>query len=251
MHGLILAAGDGSRLAADGVAAPKAFVPIAGAPQLARLAGTMRELGCATVTVVLREDLVPEFEALRRGATPWPAVACVPARTPSSLHTLRLGFDAAPPGAIFCSMVDSVMAAEDWGRLYASCRRSLERGAAAAIAVTPFTSGGGALHADIDPSGRVRALGEERATAGRVTGGVYAFAPPTRPLAARAVEGGVVRMRGFLAWLIAQGRVVEAVDVPRIVDVDRATDVAIAEEALRAASARPVAAVLAPPREAE
>lgn len=236
MHGLILAAGDGSRLARDGVSEPKALVRIGGVPQVVRLAATMRALGCATVTAVLREDLLPALEAARpcpnlgleTAAAPWPDFERVPARTPSSLHTLLRGFDVLAPGPVFCSMVDTVMRDADWRRLFAACRRSLDGGATAAIAVTPFTTGDGALHAAVDASGRVTRLAAEASPSGRVTGGVYAFAPEVRPLAAEAAASGADRMRGFLAWLLERGIRVDAVDVERIIDVDRASDLALA-----------------------
>ncbi len=41
MHGLILAGGEGSRLAREGVAEPKVTVPIAGRSQLVRLVEAM------------------------------------------------------------------------------------------------------------------------------------------------------------------------------------------------------------------
>lgn len=196
-------------------------------PQIVRLAATMRDLGCPTVTAVLREDLVP-----RLGASP--PFTCVPARTPTSLHTLVRGFDAVAPGPVFCSMVDSVMADGDWSRLFAACRRSLDRGSTAVLAVTPLTTGDAALHATIDASGRVQSLGAAPGPSGRVTGGVYAFAPAARPLARRAVSEGVERMRGYLAWLLEQACPVDAVEVERIVDVDRAADVPLAETVLGA-----------------
>jgi NDP-sugar pyrophosphorylase family protein len=57
-----------------------------------------------------------------------------------------------------------------------------------------------------------------------VTGGVYAFAPRVRPLAADALKDGVVRMRNFLARLVDRSFVVTAVSVPRIMDLDRPSD---------------------------
>ena len=45
-----------------------------------------------------------------------------------------------------------------------------------------------------------------------------------RGAAAEAVAGGANRMRGFLKAVVAAGRRVAAVEVPRIIDIDRPTD---------------------------
>ena len=89
MHGLILAGGEGSRLLASGITAPKALVPIAGQPQVVRMVAACRRVGCETVTCAVREDLVSAVIA----AIADPTVHVVAVRTPTSLHTL----ETAPP----------------------------------------------------------------------------------------------------------------------------------------------------------
>ena|SRR5438309_9784512 len=87
MHGLILAGGEGTRLAAGGIAVPKPLVEVAGRPQLLRLLETLDALGCESLTCAIRADL-PAVAALldaRRFRAPFRVMPC---RTPSSLHTL-------------------------------------------------------------------------------------------------------------------------------------------------------------------
>jgi len=100
MQGLILAGGRGSRLAADGVETPKALVEVAGRPQLLHLSQTFVALGCESVTCMVRDDVAVEVPP------PLPAVVHT-CRTPSSLHTLVAGLAVAPPGPVFCAMVDT------------------------------------------------------------------------------------------------------------------------------------------------
>ena len=57
MHGLVLAGGEGSRLAADGVAAPKALVPVGGRPQLLRLVAEFE--GRPPVHLSTLTDVIP------------------------------------------------------------------------------------------------------------------------------------------------------------------------------------------------
>lgn len=232
---MILAAGEGSRLAADGVEEPKALVPIGGVPQVVRLARTLRALGCGSALCVLREDLAPRLAALRDDEGTAAPLACLPVRTPSSLHSLVLGLDALPDGPVFCSMVDTVMALEDWPRVYGASVRALRDGAAAALAVTPDTGGESPLYAAVDPLGRVLSLRDDP-PAPFVTGGVYAFAPEARAVAREAVESGLHRMRAFLRLLVERGRPVHAVTAGRIIDLDRSSDLREADRLLGASS---------------
>jgi len=109
MQGLILAGGDGSRLAADGVETPKALVEVAGRPQVLHLIQTLEELGCESITCMIRDGVRIEAPA---------SVVVRSCRTPSSLHTLIAGLAVVPPGPVFCTMVDTVMPAADWRRVY-------------------------------------------------------------------------------------------------------------------------------------
>lgn len=221
LHGLVLAGGEGSRLAGGGV--PKPLVRVAGRPQLVHLIETLAGLGCPSVTCLVRDDFgaaVADVER-RRWAVPVGFHAC---HTPSSLHTLAEGFARLPAGAAFVTMVDTVMRPQDWRDLYAAARASLDAGSDAVLAVTPFVDDEAALYVSTDAGGRVRRLSAAPLEPVSVTGGAYAFAAGVRPLATEAVADGVARMRNFLARLVDRGHVVTAVSVPRIIDLDRPSD---------------------------
>jgi molybdopterin-guanine dinucleotide biosynthesis protein A len=237
MHGLILAGGTGSRLAADGVDGPKATVAIGGRPQLVRLVETFNALGCPTITCMLRDTatapssdssgsvrgLIDSMAGLGRAA-----VRVVPCRTPSSLHTLVDGLATVPPGDVFCTMVDTVMRARDWRFVHATATDLLASGADAVLAVTPFVDDERPLWVERDAAGIVRRLGDAPVSPPCVTGGVYAFGGAARAEAARARRSGVSRMRGFLGRLVDEGARVATVEVTRIVDVDRRQDLELA-----------------------
>lgn len=89
LRGLVLAGGEGSRLATAGVGVPTRLVRVAGRPQLERLVETLADLGCPDVTCLVRDELAAAAAALERrtagGGAPVRVHAC---RSPSSLHTL-------------------------------------------------------------------------------------------------------------------------------------------------------------------
>ncbi len=236
MNGLILAAGDGSRLLADGVPQPKTLVEVAGRPQLLHLIDTLRHLGCKTVTC-----MVPGAQAQtlfeRVPVESRPGVEVVGCRTPSSLHTLVLGFSMMPPGSVLCTMVDTVMRAPDWSILVGRMRMRLSGKADLVLAVTPYVDDERPLYVVQDGAGRVRDLSDQPVEPVAVTGGVYAFNDVARAAAWGAAERGTERLRHFLRDAVRGTLHVSSVMIPRIIDVDRARDLAAANAWLSPASA--------------
>lgn len=223
LHGLILAGGEGSRLVAGGVYVPKPMVRVAGRPQVVHLIETLTDLGCLTLTCLVRDEFPEVVTELER--YPWRAPVRVHAcRTPSSLHTLVEGLGRVPEGPVFVTMVDTVMRPEDWRDVFEAVGGWLEAGVDAVLAVTPFVDDEAALYVSVDKGGRVRGLTHRPLEPASVTGGVYGFARRVRPLARKATAGGLSRMRNFLIQLVDHGGVVMAVSVPRIIDLDRLSD---------------------------
>lgn len=218
MHGLVLAGGDGSRLLASGINDPKAFVKVAGEPQLRRMVAACRRVGCVTITCAVRADLVADAINVLDD----PSVQVISVRTPSSLHTLQAGLEAIPDGPVVCTLVDTVMPDAEWDRAHARGARALQ-GAAAAVVVTPYVADDAPLWVDADDVGRVRSFGQRGARA-IVTGGVYWLGAEARAESARATADGVMRLRGYLTRLVAGGARVMTVEVPKIVDIDTAAD---------------------------
>ena len=245
MHGLILAAGEGSRLAAAGIRSPKPLVEVAGKPQILRLLETLDALGCESLACAVRADS-PALRRLldaQRFRAPLTVVAC---RTPSSLHTLVEGLRAVPPGPVCCSMVDTVMRPEDWRAVYRAAERHLADGADAVLAVTRYVDDESPVYVSRHEGGVVRAVSDDPIHPPCVTGGVYGLSAAARGAAAQALARGVYRMRGFLKALVegegeggegmerTTGARVVAVEVARIIDIDRPRDLEIANAWLTA-----------------
>jgi len=230
MQGLILAGGRGSRLAADGIETPKALVEVAGRPQIVNLIRTFDELGCESIICMVREGITV--------GEPGPAKVRT-CRTPSSLHTLVAGLSMVPDGPVFCAMVDTVMPAADWRRLYQGVTERLAAGSLAVLAVTPFVDDELPLYVTRDAAGLVTEISDAPAAgsdaAPLVTGGVYGFSPVARRLAGVAASS-LHRMRAFLKLLIELRIEVATVEVPRIIDLDHKRDLEAAESWLAARS---------------
>jgi MobA-like NTP transferase domain len=220
VHGLILAGGLGSRLSSDGVPEPKPLVVVDGRPQLLRLCDTLEALGCESVTCLVRSG-VPVQSVLGEH----PRRRVVTCTTPTSLHTLALGFDLVPPGPVFCTMVDTVMPGSSWLAVWTAWEACLADDRAVLLAVTrPPARDPDALRVRVDRAGRAIVIGPRAGGAAVATAGVYGFGSAARPRAAAAVQRGVERMRGFLASLVEEGFPVSTIFVPRALDLDRRDD---------------------------
>ena len=235
-QGLVLAGGEGSRMRADGVVDTQALVPIGGRPQAQLVLEALAAVGCETLTCAARDDAPGLLAALAswRFTVPFHVVPC---HTPTSLHTFVAGLHAAPPGPVLCSMVDTVMRGDDWRAVTRQAAARLAEGALIVLAVTSFVNDKSGLYVTRAATGDVVAFEQAPApgAAPCVTGGVYALGSAVRPLADEAVRLGVSRMRGFLDWLVRQRQVrVATIDVPRIIDLDRVTDLSLANAWLAA-----------------
>ena len=229
IHGLILAGGDGSRLAADGVTTPKALVRIGGRPQILNLIQILEQLGCESITCMVREGVRVETPASAR-------VVVRTCHTPSSLHTLVAGLAVMPPGPVFCTMVDTVMPFADWQVVYAGVTEQLRAGSFAVLAVTPFVDDERPVYVARDALGRAIEIADSPSNGTApvvVTGGVYGFSPGARRLASVAVTSES-RMRAFLKLLIAVRAPIATVEVAKIIDLDHKRDLEAAERWLEA-----------------
>ena len=96
---------------------------------------------------------------------------------------------------------------------------------ATVLAVTRYVHDEKPLWVNLARHGRVSAIGGSRGDA--VTAGIYVFPEKVRTLGIPPTLG---RLREFLAWLAREDHPIEAVEIKKVVDVDRVEDVAAAEE---------------------
>jgi hypothetical protein len=98
---------------------------------------------------------------------------------------------------------------------------------AVVLGVTPFVADEKPLRARIDADGRIRTLGGSEGDV--VTAGLYVIPERLRGMRLPPLP----RLRDFLRSLVESGETVFGVPIRKVVDVDRAEDVALAEEMSR------------------
>lgn len=228
-QGGIIAAGDGTRLRADGCRSSKPMVTVCGRPLIAHSLERFRASGIRHLAVIINEQSEDCRQWLASNAGDL-ELDLVVKSTPSSYASFRLIAERLAGAQAVITTVDSILPA-------ASFTRFVEGAAAIpaeafVLGLTDHVDDEKPLWATLDNGdGRIVTLGDP--AAGLVTAGLYAL--PTR----RPVEpaGGFARLRDYLGWLVSEGYPVYGILLDRVFDIDRARDIAAAEHALRESSA--------------
>lgn len=217
--GAVIAAGEGSRLAALGTAKP--LVCVAGEPLVAHVLGNIAAAGIRGVAVIFNENEqdCADFVRERFGEL---VSRVIVKTTASSLESFREVLAAAPAGRVLVSTVDAYVPRHDFIAFARAAERLPEE--ATVLGVTTFVADEMPLWVTIGPGRRITRIGGS--TGDAVTAGLYLVPERVRSLAPPA---SLDRLRAFLAWLCAAGEPVYAVSIPKVVDVDRPDDVALAE----------------------
>jgi NDP-sugar pyrophosphorylase family protein len=227
VRGAIIAAGEGSRLRADGFRVPKPLVEVAGVPLIGAVLRNFAAAGITAITVIVNERERECVEWVRTRFSKL-EVDFIVKTTASSLESFREVTARGPAGPMLVSTVDAWCAADDFARFAAAAARRPDD--ATVLAVTPLVSDEKPLWVTLGADGRVEALG--KVDSGLVTAGVYRVSDRARRRAAIANLG---RLREYLGWLLESGEPLYGDIIETVVDVDRALDVASAEALARGA----------------
>lgn len=221
LRGAIIAAGDGTRLRADGFAQPKPLVPVGGVPLIEHTVRHFLAAGITSLTVIVNEGGAAVLSFLR-ARFPGLDLCGIVRTTPSSLESFKVVVGGPEPGRMVVSTVDAVCRAEDFARFVAAA--AARPPDATVLAVTALVADEKPLWVRADDTGRVTALGGADGT--MVTAGFYVVSERARRL---SPPGDLGRLRDFLGWLVRRGEPVYAEAVETVVDVDRREDVVLAE----------------------
>ena len=221
--GAIIAAGKGSRL--KGLRVPKPMVEIAGVPLIEHVLRNFEHAGITAAAIIFnaKEEGCAAFVRDRFG-TLVPKV--IVKNTRSSLASFREILSAAPTGRLLVSTVDAFCPREEFDRFVRLAAKASSD--ATVLAVTSFVDDEKPLWVSTTRNGRVTRVGG--ASGDAVTAGIYVI--PERVRRMRIPES-LERLRDFLAWLCKSGEPMQAIAIPKVVDVDRPEDLEVAEELAR------------------
>lgn len=231
MNYAIIAAGEGSRLAQEGVSKPKPLVELCGEPMIMRLINIMGRCNAESVSIIVNEQMTEVREFVEGIKAPFP-INLVVKTTPSSMHSMWELSKVLPRGKFCLTTVDTIFREQDFVRYIAAFEADDESDGM--WAVTPFVEDEKPLWVEVDEQMRITAFSDSRERdAHLVSGGVYAMTDAAFAVLNSCIERGVSRMRNFQRALIEAGFRLKAYSIEKIIDVDHASDVAVAEAFIR------------------
>ena len=231
----IIAAGEGSRLASEGVEAPKPLVEVCGEKLIDRLVRMFVEAGAEEICAICN-GLRPEVAAhLGRmaGYTDVP-LKYVVETTPSSMHSLYALSKEIGTEPFILTTVDTVFSGAALEG-YAAEFEKAARSGACLMGVTRFVDDEKPLYVDADESGAVRGFHDGGGPWPYVSGGIYGLVPGAMGVLSQCIARGESRMRNFQRAIVAAGIPVRAYDMGKVMDIDHAGDIAKAEEFIKTA----------------
>jgi len=227
MRFAIIAAGEGSRLAQEGVQQPKPLVPLCGEPMIERLLRIFVECGATEIVVIVNEWSTAVREHLEQMSLPVP-LRLVVKTTPSSMHSLH----ALSPylrGERFClTTVDTIFREEEFKKYIRHFQKA--ENVDGCMAVTPYVDDEKPLWVGVENDNRITGFHDKQEGDDHlISGGIYCLGDKALDVLDHCMEQGMSRMRNFQRQLVAEGLRLEAYPINKILDVDHKEDIAKAE----------------------
>lgn len=231
MNYAIIAAGEGSRLAQEGIAKPKPLVELQGEPMIGRLINIMLRSNAESISIIVNEHMTEVREYLESLELPVP-LHLVVQTTPSSMHSLWHLSRVIPEGKFCLTTVDTIFREQDFREYIQAFEQDETHDGM--WAVTPFVDDEKPLWVEVDEQMNITAFRDKGWEGAKyVSGGVYSMTDNAFEVLDQCIEKGISRMRNFQRALIEAGHKLQAFSIEKIVDVDHAGDIATAEAFLQ------------------
>lgn len=231
MHYAIIAAGEGSRLAQEGVEKPKPLVEINGEPMIGRLVNIFCRCNAESISVIVNEQM-RDVQAFVKALNPSVPLNMVVKSTPSSMHSFYELSRVMPSGKFCLTTVDTIFRETDFRGYIEAMEKS--EGCDGMMAVTPFIDDEKPLYVETDGGLNITAFSDTRNEGVKyISGGIYALGERAVKVLELCMADGVSRMRNYQRALIAGGLHLKAYPIGKILDVDHAGDIAKAEAFLK------------------
>lgn len=227
----IISAGEGSRLAQEGVALPKPLVQLQGTAMIERLVNIFIKNGAEEVVVIVNNEVqqTKDFVMQLQQRTQVP-LRVVVKTTPSSMHSFHELSKYLTDDKFCLTTVDTIFREEEFAKFIQSFKESEADGC---MAVTDFVDDEKPLWIQTDEELNIEAfLDAQNGKCKYISGGIYCLTPKAIDTLNGCMEKGMARMRNFQRQLVADGLKLKAYPFIKILDVDHASDIEKAEQFL-------------------
>lgn len=231
----IIAAGEGSRLAAEGVAQPKPLVSVGGERLIDRLLRIFMAQGAEEIDVICNDLTTLVASHLRQVAEEGLDGQPVPLRfivktTPSSMHSFFELSRLLGDSPFVLTTVDTIFREDEFAAYMAAFDRVLADGGDGLMGVTDYIDDESPLYVGTDAAMNVTGFYDDNAMGCTyISGGIYGLAPSALATLDDCMARGESRMRNFQRGLVRDGRKLRAFNFSKVLDIDHASDIAKAE----------------------
>ena len=240
MNYAIIAAGEGSRLAQEGIVTPKPLVKVNNERLIDRLIHIFMDHDADQILVIcnaLTSDVSRHLMHIEEDGLegrPIPLNFIVKT-TPSSMHSFYELSKAMKPAPFVLTTVDTIFKEEEFDAFLHAFQQQLADGEDGVMGVTDFIDDEKPLYVETDEAMNITAFLDDNVegTCKFISGGIYGLAPNAFQTLQECMQRGESRMRNFQRGLIRDGRKLKAFRFSKIMDVDHADDIRKAEAFLR------------------
>ena len=232
----IIAAGDGLRLAQEGVTESKPLVRVRGEQLIDRLIRIFIENNATEIVVVCNvqmHDVTSHLRAIQKNGLNGVSVPLryVVKSTPSSMHSfyeLRNYLRGEP---FILTTVDTIFDEDEFHNYVLSFQERVVHGADALMGVTDYIDDEKPLYVGVDNSMRVTGYYDDMQEETRfISAGIYGLTKTSLTILSSCIEKGEHRMRNFQRAMVAAGLHIEAYLLTQVFDIDHVSDIEKANE---------------------
>lgn len=235
----IIAAGEGSRLAHEGVEQPKPLVRVNGECLIDRLIRIFSNNGAEDIVVICNDHTTlvsKHLEEIEREGLNGKAVPLrhIVKSTPSSMHSMH-EMSKLLEGAPFClTTVDTIFREDEFPEYIKTLKHALETGQEDGVmAVTDFIDDEKPLYISTDGNMNITGFHDTQNGCRYISGGIYGLAEKSLQTLDACIKRGESRMRNFQRALVSDGFRLKAYRFSKILDIDHKADIEKAENFLK------------------
>ena len=232
----IIAAGDGSRLAQEGVTEPKPLVKVRGERLIDRLIRIFMENNATEIVVICNEQMSDVASHLKmiqdKGLNGLPVpLRFVVKSTPSSMHSFYELRNFLRDDPFILTTVDTIFDESEFHDYVLSFQDKIAQGTDALMGVTDYIDDEKPLYVGVDNVMRINGYYDTPQADSRfISAGIYGLTAPSLNILEACIEKGESRMRNFQRALVAAGLRIEAYPLTKVFDIDHIDDIRKADE---------------------
>ena len=228
----IIAAGEGSRLAQEGIKWPKPLVKLNGIALIDRLIDVFLRNNASSINIIVNEQMPEVQNHLKALQLPVPFHLLIKS-TPSSMHSFYELSQIWQGEEICLTTVDTIFREEEFSGYIQAFRQ--EKTLDGLMAVTDYIDDEKPLYVQTNEQlDIVNFLDRSNGDCRYISGGIYCLRKPAIGVLKKAIDEGMSRMRNYQRQLIAEGLRLKAYPFSKIIDVDHAEDIVKAEAFVQA-----------------